>query len=190
MKKIVFGLLLSIGLTSFTFAGECDIKKLDPLFGTMKDRNYLMMGVGAYKFMQNQYIYDPEREIEVLKNVQQVASNNKLNSNDLMLFSQAQMDQAKFIQYSYMDYWKHHPKDQPDLSITPGIDSLRKQINQLDDKIYSQIIDNLPQLQICSQEIMLKHLNAQYNNMPHMTAALEYNRLIVSALSNIAPAGQ
>lgn len=190
MKKIIFGLLLSIGLTNLTFAGECDIKKLDPLFGLMKDRNFLMMGVGAYKFMQNQYVYDPEREVEVLRNVQQVAENNKLNTNDLMLFSQTQMDQAKFIQFSYMDYWKHHPEDQPDLSITPGIDSLRKQINQLDDKIYLQIINNLPQLQICSQEIMLKNLNAQYLNMPRMTPALEYNRLVVSALSNISPAVQ
>lgn len=194
MKKVFLGFLLGTSIITNASAGECNVKSLDNIFSLMAKRNTLMVGVAAYKFAQNQYIYDAAREVEVLKNVQQVAANNKLNPNDLMLFSQAQMDQAKLIQATYLDYWKKNPADQPDPSITPGISSLRTQINKLDDQIYAGIVANSSQISICSQDIMLKHLNAAYagsNTMKVMSSvAIDYNKIIVSALSNISPAGE
>jgi chorismate mutase len=132
--------------------------------------------------------------MQVLKNVQTIANNNKLNPNDLMLFSQIQMDQAKLIQTYYIDYWKIHKDDQPDLSITPSIDALRSQIDALDDQIYTNIIANTSNLAICSQATMLKHLNVAYTDLNQAKALksmpIEYNKIIVSALNNISPVGE
>lgn len=194
MKKNIFGLFLSLGLISSSFAGECDIKKLDPLFSLMAKRNTLMVGVASYKFTQKETVYDPAREIAVLKNTEKLANTNKLNSSDLMLFAQMQMDQAKLIQANYLQKWKDNPSNLPDPAITPGIDSLRTQINHIDEQIYANVITNLPTIQICSQPIMLKHLNNAYTSSSELktmaTVATDYNRLVISALSNISPAGQ
>jgi chorismate mutase-like protein len=194
VKKIIIGLLFTVGLTSMSFAGECNTEKLDSLFAIMAKRDTLMIGVAAYKFTHNQSTYDLPREMQVLKNVQTIANNNKLNPNDLMLFSQIQMDQAKLIQTYYIDYWKIHKDDQPDLSITPSIDALRSQIDALDDQIYTNIIANTSNLAICSQATMLKHLNVAYTDLNQAKALksmpIEYNKIIVSALNNISPVGE
>lgn len=189
-NKCLIGLFLAVGVITPSLAGECDSKKLEPVFNLMAQRTMLMKGVAAYKFTQKQQIYDATTELKVLNNVRKIATTNKLDASDLMVFAQIQMDQAKQIQQYWLTYWDAHTEDQPDPGITPGIDSLRQQIDAIDAKLYTQLIANLPNLQICSQAEMRKQMNTAYEGIHGIPRAPDYNALVVSALSNIAPIGQ
>lgn len=189
-NKSLVGLFLTIGIITPSFAGECDSKKLEPVFNLMAQRTMLMKGVAAYKFTQKQQSYDANTELKVLNNVHKIATTNKLDSSDLMVFAQIQMDQAKQIQQYWLTYWNAHTDDQPDPAITPGIDSLRQQIDAIDAKLYTQLMANLPNLQICSQAEMRKQMNTAYSGIHGIPSTPDYNSMVISALSNIAPVGQ
>ena len=143
-NKCLIGLLLSFGISTTSFASECDSKKLDPVFDLMVQRTKLMEGVAAYKFTQKQQPYDAATELKVLLNVRKIAEDNKLDPSDLMVFAQIQMDQAKQVQQYWLNYWNTHAANQPDPAITPGIDSLRECSSMtLDDHISSFSNDSM-----------------------------------------------
>ncbi|MBX9865701.1 MAG: hypothetical protein K2Y14_02220 [Burkholderiales bacterium] len=189
-NKYLISLLLAFGISTTSFASECDSKKLEPVFDLMVQRTKLMEGVAAYKFTQKQQPYDAATELKVLSNVHKIAEDNKLDPSDLMVFAQIQMDQAKQVQQYWLNYWGTHATNQPDPAITPGIDSLRQQINAIDAKLYSKLIANLANLQICSQAEMRKQMSAAYTDVRGIPSTPDYNSLTVSALSNISPTGQ
>lgn len=186
LNKLLIGSLCCVAFSQNVFAGECNTKKLDDLFATMAARSALMEGVAAYKFINKQSVYDAPRELKVLQNTQDIAKKNKIDSGDLMVFAQIQMDQAKFIQDYWIARWNANTDNQPDPEVTPGIDSLRKQINALDDKIYTQLINNLSDIEICNQPTILKHLDKAFSNVKGIPQSPAYNQLTASAIANLS----
>jgi chorismate mutase-like protein len=186
LNKLLIGSLCCVAFSQNVFAGECNTKKLDDLFATMAARSALMEGVAAYKFINKQTVYDAPRELKVLQNTQDIAKKNKIDSGDLMVFAQIQMDQAKFIQDYWIARWNANTDNQPDPEVTPGIDSLRKQINALDDKIYTQLINNLSDIEICNQPTILKHLDKAFANVKGIPQNPAYNQLTASAIANLS----
>lgn len=183
MKKNLL-VILSV-IVANSYAGECKIDQLNPLFQKMSERSTLMVGVAAYKYNQKSFIYDNEQELKILNDVAQIANKKNLDTSSLMLFAQIQMDQAKYIQHQEIVQWKQTPSSAPDRGITPDIKTLRTQISQLDEQIYSLIGSNIKTLQACPQETIFKNLERTYNNSS-IPSTSEYNKMIASALGNLS----
>lgn len=188
--KLILKIAITLGFINSVFASECNPQKLNEIFSLLAQRNNLEEGVAAYKFIQKKPIFDSGIELNALNDTFKRAQENKINPNDLMVFAQIQMDQAKFIQQYWTNIWIMHPDMQPDPDITPGIDTLKAQINALDNKIYEQLVENISSLQVCSQDEMLKQMTKATSKTKGIPQNPDYNRLTVSAISNISPLGQ
>lgn len=184
--KLIVSLAGMIGSITPAFASECNPQKLNEVFSLIAQRSSLEEGVAAYKFIQKKPVYDASVELNALTNIRKIAVANQVNPNDLMVFAQIQMDQAKFIQQYWINFWTTNADNQPDPAITPSIDSLKSQINALDDKMYSQLITNINELQVCSQDEMLKQMTKANGKIRGIPQNPNYNHLTVSAISNIS----
>ena len=117
-------------------------------------RAHLAKIVAANKFVANtQTVYDANRELSVLTDVESAADLHKLPPGPLMLFVQAQMDYAKFVEVEWMAGWTEKSKvssveetevqKEVDLLLKEGggLDEVRKKIGEIGQKQYGALVD-------------------------------------------------
>ncbi len=173
-------------LTTNTYAAQCNTKSLDSMFNLMAQRNSLMMGVAAYKYIKKSSIYDSKQELTVLQNSLNTADTYQLNADKLMVFVQIQMDLSKQIQSQLVEHWKAVPSDAPDPAITPDLSTLRGQIAAIDNKLYSQIAANVGNLKQCNKDTVLSQYTKAMQGIKGIPSDPDYNLIVIAALKNIS----
>jgi chorismate mutase len=159
--------LFSLTLLSSVFITGYTASPLDTIINLMAKRASLMKNVASCKWHINNQVsaYSAKQEVAVLQNAKEVAHENNLNVNSLLIFIQMQMDLSKQVEAYWISHWNssniNNQSNKYDLDC---LSNLRLKIQKIDEKLYPMISRNLAKIKIIPSNILVEKLNEYFIN--------------------------
>ncbi len=181
MKKLYLGLIVGVLGAGSAFA---DCNDYNQLFNLIAKRTSYMQTVAANKYLATPQgnIYDAPQELKVLQNAQTQASNEQLESNVFLPFTQIQMDLSKQIQAYWFSYWRQNPQMAPKSGQYANLATVRQQIKTIDDQLYPQLAKLITNHPECPANQLNAKLAAQFTKIKGIPQNPDFRSLVVASV--------
>ena len=181
MKKLYLGLIVGVLGAGSVFA---DCNDYDQLFNLIAKRTSYMQTVAANKYLAvpRGNIYDAPQELKVLQNAQTQASNEQLESNVFLPFTQIQMDLSKQIQAYWFSYWRQYPQMAPKSGQYANLATVRQQIKTIDDQLYPQLAKLITNHPECPANQLNTKFAAQFTKIKGIPQNPDFRSLVVASV--------
>lgn len=158
-----------------------DCTEYQALFNLMSHRADLLKDVAANKYCAQQSVYDAKQELAVLNRVACVATDLNLDSENVMLFAQIQMDMSKQIEQNYLNLWQVKPELVPKNYMS--LVELRQKIGDIDQQLYFVLASLIKTKQFCSYPEQITEFKSSFASVEMMPQSVDFSHLILKSLA-------
>jgi chorismate mutase len=140
------------GCVTTTSSNASQSTALAPLVGLLSERLSLMEAVAQNKWQTGGDIEDSEREAALLASIRSQARARGWAALEVEAFFRAQIEAAKELQSTYFSQWER-ARVRPEFEDAPNLaESIRPQIDELTDRIFSELSWFAPDLALINRE--------------------------------------
>jgi chorismate mutase-like protein len=169
------------------YASQCNLAPISRLFELVASRSQYLESVAAYKYYNQQSVYDATQEQAVLTAVARYAKQLGLEEQSSLVFAQLQMDLAKQMEVQSIVSWQSGAQKVPPVATLPTLTQLRHDLRHHDSLLYSALAAAIPVLASCNQKQVQQAYTASFTRYGVGTsvAITRYQDLVLSAILQV-----